>query len=194
MTEPVAENLAVELALVRLLDKLQSELATDLATVKPADLKLPAPTAQDYHLGISRPQIERVTTNSDVAIFVWQPQPSSFLDSESATPGAYTARQLTYAQILVAYKARPQETYTLFQKDQGAHDIMARRGYRYLAAITSVIRSHLKGGAGIIHLEKFSDFAGAVRLTADGDPMIGYASALWGFHQAVTVTVDCDAT
>lgn len=185
------EALAVYSALERVTEQMQAYYPTWLANRAVAGVPLPAPSNQDYYSALSRPAIDQIMTNSAVAVFISQAKPSTFIEAStpiSSTPGQYGTAQITYVEISVLYRLRNFEPPPLWGKTATTHDIVSLRGLLYAGATMDVVRRLAPGGGVITSVySKESDFAGAVRFSPDGEPIIGAATTVWGFRQDIDV-------
>ena len=192
MSGPVLEEIALEEALVLALTQISSYFEDALTTLARPGIRTPVPDSQNYYLGISIAQVERIMTNANVAVFAFPASPPDEIEPNSGSSTTSQVRQIVYVQILVAYRLGMYEPNTeLFGKKLSTSDHMSLRGFRYNAAINRIMRTKMLNGAGIIGIDGSDILPGETRLTEEGEPLIGFASTLWGFEQIVTRTQGC---
>lgn len=186
----IAEEIAVDTALSHVISILQDNLASALSSspVAVVGLELPAPADQAYYLQLSPQYIDRQVHNDEVMCVVYQESLSDMLTQTSGTPTHFEARQATYAEIVIGYRMRMQEPLVRDGKTYTSHDIMALRGYRYLAGITQVMRKYgCNSTAGVSQVQKMNDLVAPPILNEDDQPIMGFVSAVWGLHQEISV-------
>jgi hypothetical protein len=191
MSGPVLEEIALEEALVLALTQISSYFEDALTTLARPGIRTPVPDPQNYYLGISIAQVERIMTNANVAVFAFPASPPDEIEPNSGASTTSQVLQIVYVQILVAYRLGLYESIELFGKKLAASDVMSLRGFRYNAAINRIMRTKMLNGAGIIGIDGSDILPGETRLTEEGEPLIGFASTLWGFKQIVTRTQGC---
>lgn len=152
-------------------------------------LAVPAPSAADYHYSLSRAAIDRIIKNSAVAVFISQAKPSVEVQRRSLIPpNNQDISQLTYIEVSLVYRLKNGQPFDMFGKTFTTADMMSLRGYVYAGAIMDCVRKFGASGDNVSLVEtKDSDFAGAVRFSPDGEPLIGAATVTWGLRQDLSV-------
>lgn len=196
----VPEQIAQEALLVRVLTKLSKHFSTALATINTQaataglpTVPTPAPASTSYYIGIDIAQVERILSNSTVAVFVFPAAPPEDIEVFSGeTPEVGFVNVSQAFQVLVAYRVAMYEPQPSWGKTQSQWDVMTQRGLRYNAAVTDIIRKKLRGGAGVQEIFGSDSLPGETRLTEDGEPLIGYASTVWSIDQYVQRPYGCE--
>lgn len=152
----VAYGTSPLIAMERVQAVMQSDFAAELldASVALAGLDLPPPDSADaYHLvpdqesAIARTQTERV------AVYIWQRDDSVELRETMllASPTRQEVDQLVYVSVMVAYRQTNADEFTDVGQTPELRSIVAKRGYRYVAAIKQLEHKRkFCGGGGII--------------------------------------------
>jgi hypothetical protein len=189
---PVDEALGIDLALVRVLGQLSAELPAQLSAVALSGLILPAPEASAYYYGLSSGVVRELQRNHNVTVFVFQDGPSELLIEASNTSVSTTYLQTITITILLAFRQVQHTPQTWFSKTSSTYDYAARRAARYNGAISNVMRTKIKGDAGIVDIEKLSDAFGEWDQNEDNPGLMTYAVSTWQIMQAINVPDGCD--
>ena len=193
MTAPVSvpEETSLDLLIVRTLKQLSAHLSTELAVVALTGLPLPAPPSTAFHYAASELEVEQIVTNSDVACFVFQAGPSSFMEPVSQDPALYTVNQQVSITVTVVFNMAQYTPFTMFGKTCSDSDIQSRRAARYNGAVARVMRTKLRGDAAIINVEKTDDAFGEYTLSDEQTP-VKYATSTWLITQVTLVPIGCE--
>jgi len=187
---PVNENVAIYQAAARIVDVLQDNLDTYASALEFSGIELPTPDAEHYEVGMSRELVDRMLgTNAHTWLFLVQQRPSSpdLTSTKFGSPSVATRLQTAYFEVSLFYRLALANAVTLYGTQASPASIMETRGWLYAGAIVECIRRKAVGSAGIVDIEKESDFAGAFRYNDDGVPVVGVATVVVAVRQKLNI-------
>lgn len=185
----VAESIAIDTAISRVIVSMQAKFALELASSEVAigGLPLDAPGAADWYTVGSEDFVEAVVDNAMVTGFAYQASPSEIDTNVTGSVTEYQAYQSFELDVVIAYSMSLWEPIVRNGKTLTMTDAMTLRGHRYNAGVINVMRKYARDGISIECVEKVSDFAGNVVFNEDMRPVRGYAGSTWRIKQVVDV-------
>lgn len=187
----IQRSKAVLLAIDAMIKCLHTYLPDALDALEVAEPGIPLPAPDRYALALSPEAVDEALSNANVACFVFQSAPSETRAVNSGTPTDEPNMQSTFIEVRVMYNQRLSAPYVPatvgFQLT--SQDILARRGYYYVAAIMDMVYRHLcctSAGAVSDVLNVDSDFAGSIFETVN-QQWRGLASIVFELRQDTLV-------
>lgn len=183
------------LAVLRAIDStvkaLAENLPTTLQSYEVLEPGMPLPAPDRYALALSSEAMEEALSNAHVACFVFQSAPSETRQIISGSALEQSQVQSTFIEVRIAYNHRLTIPYTpgTLGLQLTSQDILARRGYYYVAAVMDIVYRHLccsSAGAVSDVLAVDSDFAGAIFQTVN-QQYHGLASIVFELRQDTLV-------
>lgn len=184
-----------DLAVIRAIDAMRRTLATYLPAkleeyeADEPGLPLPEPTA--FRLALSPEAMEEAIQNHSVVAFIFQSAESETTSKNSGSALNAEQVQSTFIEVRIAYQMGLQAPYTpeTWGTQLTSQDILARRGYYYVAGVIDTVHRKLCCTSdGAVTDVRFvdSDFAGAIFQTIN-QKYHGVASVVFELRQDVTV-------
>ena len=179
---------ATDLAVGDIIDALQVNLSTELASVAIAGLPLDAPSVDGY---FSLQRSQRIPTeikqNHLQFALIYQTAPTSFDTRYTKSTSVGGALRSVHIGISLLYRVSMFTPFSHYGKTELAtQDVETLRGHRYNAGIINAMYKYANSGSAILRADLVSDWAVSDQIpSAVG--MLGIAETIWEITQDVNV-------
>lgn len=171
--------------LLRFVEVLQANLATEIGAVEDAGLTLPVPTDPDYYI-LSTDQIPEQIWRQEKVVVVGQNRPTRLIE-ESSGDGTHNAnhyRAEVYVQVLI--NKHGYEPLTNTGRQQTRLEWLTQAASRLEGAVTNTIYKHAQNSAEVASV-RLVDSAAAV---ASRYKFAAVAHTSWEVDYVATVPMD----